>query len=126
VWTDGRFAPGSSCETSPYNRFTWEKLGGKEGRCLDPDTGKVITKEDLANCQLQLWCWDLAADEYCVVSFSAGALRHYREFVRLIECQGVKMHSLLWKLTHRSLWTMGRVPRRATCPTSGDSARADA
>jgi hypothetical protein len=98
VWTDGKFPAGTSCDTSPYNRFTWEKLGGKEGRCLDPDTGKVITKEDLANCQLQLWCWDVAADEYCVVSFSAGALRHYREFVRLIECQGVKMHSLLWCL----------------------------
>ncbi len=97
VWTDGRFA-GQSCDSSPYNRFTWEKLGGKEGRCCDPETGKVIAKEDLANCQLQLWCWDIAADEYCIVAFSSGCIRHYKEFARLVECQDVKMHSILWSL----------------------------
>lgn len=98
VWTDGRFPPGTPIETSPYNRFYWDKNGGKEGKVYSDD-GKLITREDLATCSLQLWCYDPGKDEFCIVQFSAGALRHYREFVRGIETQGVKMHALLWKLT---------------------------
>ena len=99
VWTDGRFPAGTPVESSPYFRWFWEKNGGPEGRILDPETGRVIQKEDLASSSLLLWCWDVAKDEYCLVQFSAGALKHYREYVRGVEAQGVKMHSLLWKLT---------------------------
>jgi hypothetical protein len=98
VWTDGKFGVGASVETCPYFRWYWEKNGGKEGRVFDPDTGKVITKEDLASSALQLWCWNLSVDEYCIVQFSAGAIRHYKDAVRAIEMQGVKTHALLWKI----------------------------
>ncbi len=33
------------------------------------------------------------------MQFSAGAIKSYREAARDIECQDVKIHSLLWKLT---------------------------
>jgi hypothetical protein len=103
VWTDGRFAPGTPIENHPYFRWYWEKNGGPEGRVCDPDTGKPIIKEDLANSALMLWCWDLSKDEYCLVQFSAGSLKHYREYVRSVETQGVKMHSILWKMTTRQV-----------------------
>jgi hypothetical protein len=99
TWAEDKVEVGTSCENSPYNRFWWERNGGKEGKVFDPSTGKVLVKEDLATCALQLWAWDVKADEWCIVQFSAGALRHYRDFVRGLETQGVKMHSLLWKLT---------------------------
>lgn len=98
VCTTGKMGSGFSCEACPYNRFRWKSMGGEEGQVRSPE-GKVITKTDLCNSALQLWCWDLSRDEYCVVQFSAGALKHYREFVRGLETQGVKMHSLLWRIT---------------------------
>jgi len=100
VWTnsEGLVRVGDSCEASPFYRWSWEKLGGPEGRCRD-DRGEVIMKEDLATCSLQLFCWDVPKDEHCIVQFSSGALKHYREFARSVEAQGVKMHSILWCLT---------------------------
>lgn len=102
VATDGKMGKGFSCEACPYNRFFWQNKGGREGQVTSPE-GKVIGKEDLCNSALQLWCWNLDTDSGCIVQFSAGALRHYREFVRNVETQGVKMHSLLWKLTTQSV-----------------------
>ncbi len=104
VWTDGsRYPKGTPVESSPHFRWYWEKNGGPEGKVLDPETGRVIAKEDCATSSLLLWCWDIGKDEFCLVQFSAGALKHYREFVRGVEAQGVKMHSLLWKLTTRQV-----------------------
>lgn len=102
VWYDGRFV-GEPVEGNPYFRWYWEKNGGPDGKVRDPETGQVILKENLATSALQLWCWDVEKDEYCVVQFSAGALKHYREFVRGVETQNVKMHSLLWHLTTRQV-----------------------
>jgi hypothetical protein len=98
VVTDGKMGKGFSCEACPYNRFFWQNKGGREGQVTSPE-GKVIGKDDLCNSSLQLWCWSQDTDTGCIVQFSAGALRHYREFVRNVETQGVKMHSLLWRLT---------------------------
>lgn len=104
VWTesDGCVIVGASCDSSPYSRWTWEKQGGREGKVFDA-YGNVLAKEDLATCSLQLWCYDPAADEYCIVQFSAGAIKAYREVARDIECQGVKVHSVLWRLGTRQV-----------------------
>jgi hypothetical protein len=97
ISTDGKFV-GQSCDTCPYNRFSWQRRGGPEGRVWG--TGdKPISKDDLCNSALQLWCYDAANDENCVVQFSAGAIRSYRDMVREVEAKGVKLHSILWRLS---------------------------
>jgi hypothetical protein len=94
---NGKMGAGFNCNQCPYDRWNWERTGGKEGKVYSPD-GKVITQADQCKSSLQLWCYDLALDEYCIVQFSAGALRHYREFVKSVESQGVKMHSICWAI----------------------------
>jgi hypothetical protein len=98
VSTDGKFA-GQSCDNCPYNRFVWDRRGGKEGRVWGPTGDKPIGKEDLCTSALQLWCYDAARDENCVIQFSAGAIRSYRDMVREVEAKGVKLHSILWHLS---------------------------
>lgn len=99
VWTesDGRVTVGTLCDTSLYSRFTWEKCGGAEGRVKNYN-GAVIQKDDLAKAGLQLWCLDIPRDEWCIIQFSSGAIKVYREAVRSLEAQGVKMHSVAWRI----------------------------
>lgn len=99
---DSVMGEGMSCDKCPFYRWNWQKAGGPEGRVLGPG-GKPIAKEDLCNSSLQLFCLDLAQDEWCVVQFSAGALKHYREWARQVEVSGVKVHSLAWLLKTRQV-----------------------
>jgi hypothetical protein len=96
---DGKMGTGADCEKCPFDRFFWDRNGGKEGRVWAPGLDTPVQKEDLCTSALQLWAWDLTKDEYCIVQFSAGAIRHYRDMIRDIEAQGVKAHSLLWRLS---------------------------
>jgi hypothetical protein len=98
VSTDGKFA-GQSCDNCPYNRFVWQRRGGQEGRVWGPNSERPLTKEDLCTSSLQLWCHDLEKDENCIIQFSAGAIRSYRDMVREVEAKGVKLHSILWRLS---------------------------
>jgi hypothetical protein len=99
VVTEGKMGVGTSCDTCPYNRFVWDRRGGKEGRVWGPNSERPLTKEDLCTSSLQLWCHDVARDENCIVQFSAGAIRSYRDMVREVEAKGVKLHSILWRLS---------------------------
>lgn len=95
---EGLMGAGYNCDQCPFDRWNWERGGGKEGRIYSP-SGSAVTQQDLCKASLQLWCLDVSADEWCIVQFSAGALKHYREFVRSVESQGVKMHSICWRIT---------------------------
>lgn len=99
VCTWGKMTPGADCERCPFNRFFWDRNGGKEGKVWAPGMDTPVQREDLCTSALLLWCWNLEADEYCVVQFSAGAIRHYRDMIREIETKGVKAHSILWRIS---------------------------